>query len=143
MNKQALLSYVANSYGGKQGDVNIHCMATPIMFTKTAYVGSFIYDYQDLQIRRQQMHWFEANFYNSSNNRCIMPPAQVSQIDYPLMLYKGYTPDNRELIMVNLADKEQPQKIINLYHMEFICFVGHNYVDREAKIGFLAADIET
>ena len=24
--------------------------------------------------------------------------------------------------------------------MQFVCFVGHNFVDREAKVGFLAMD---
>lgn len=58
------------------------------------------------------------------------------------MVYKGFVPDNREIILVNLADKEQPQKIIHLYDKQFICFVGHNFADREAKIGFLALDSE-
>ena len=53
------------------------------------------------------------------------------------MVYKGFAPDNRELVMVNLADKEHPQKVLHLFDRQFICFVGHNYADREAKIGFL------
>ena len=40
--------------------------------------------------------------------------------------------------MANLADKSHPQKVIHLYDRQFICFVGHNYADRESKIGFLA-----
>ena len=64
--------------------------------------------------------------------------SQTVSIDYPLMVYKGFTPDNREVIMVNLADKEHPQKVLNLFDRQIICFVGHNYADREAKIGFLA-----
>jgi hypothetical protein len=64
------------------------------------------------------------------------------QVDYPLLVYKGYMNDNRELIMANLADWEQPQKIIHLYDMQFICFVGHNFADRGTKIGFLAFDEE-
>ena len=39
--------------------------------------------------------------------------------------------------MVNLADKEHPQKTLHLFDRQFISFVGHNYADREAKIGFL------
>ena len=82
---------------------------------------------------------YEAPVYHGSS-RCVLPSEQVISIDYPMMLYKGYTPDDRELIMVNLADREQPQKIINLYEMQFICFVGHNFVDRESKIGMLTLD---
>ena len=58
------------------------------------------------------------------------------------MVYKGFVPDNREIVLVNLADKEQPQKIIHLYDKQFICFVGHNFAEREAKVGFLALDSE-
>jgi hypothetical protein len=54
------------------------------------------------------------------------------------MVYKGFAPDNRELVMTNLADEASPQKIIHLSELQFICFVGHNYADREAIIGFLA-----
>lgn len=62
------------------------------------------------------------------------------QLDYPLMVYKGFAPDNRELVVVNLADHGQPQKIINLANFKFLSFVGHNFAEREAKIGFLAID---
>ena len=56
------------------------------------------------------------------------------------MAYKGYVPDNRELVLVNLADKESPQKIIHLYDMQFIAFVGHSFADRESRIGMLCLD---
>ena len=56
------------------------------------------------------------------------------------MMYKGDAPDNRELVYVNMADKEHPQKILHLVDSQFICFVGHNFADREAKIGFLAME---
>lgn len=54
------------------------------------------------------------------------------------MMYKGFMTDNRELCFVNLADAKQPQKIINLLNMQFISFVGHNFSERMAKVGFLA-----
>ena len=55
-------------------------------------------------------------------------------------MYKGDAPDNRELVFVNMADKEHPQKILHLVDSQFICFVGHSFADREAKIGFLAME---
>ena len=70
----------------------------------------------------------------------VRPLEQSVQVDYPLMVYKGFVPDNRELVMVNLADKGNPQKIMHLYDMQFICFVGHSYSDREAKIGMLCKE---
>ena len=36
------------------------------------------------------------------------PTKQTVNIDYPLVMYKGFSPDNRELILANLADKDQP-----------------------------------
>ena len=68
--------------------------------------------------------------------------SQTVNIDYPLMVYKGFAPDNREIIMANLADKQNPQKVLHLYDCQFISFVGHNYANREAKIGFLALNTD-
>lgn len=141
MSRGAMDAYKSNSYGGKYGDFSIHSICTPILFTKQGTIGSFIYKEEYNHISKTKLQLFELN-NERDVKRCVQLQEQVNQIDYPLMVYKGYTPDNRELILVNLADKEQPQKIINLYDMQFICFVGHNYVDREAKIGFLAMDHE-
>ena len=81
--------------------------------------------------------------HKRQNVRTIMLPCEQSVIiDYPIMAYKGFAPDNREIILANLADEEHPQKIIHLYEKQFICFVGHNFADREAKIGFLVREDE-
>ena len=58
-------------------------------------------------------------------------------IDYPLMVYKGYVPDNRELVLVNLANLNDTQTILHLKDMQFLCFVGHNGAQRSATIGML------
>jgi hypothetical protein len=38
----------------------------------------------------------------------VKPLKQTVQVDYPIMVYKSFVPDNRELILVNLADKTSP-----------------------------------
>ena len=62
------------------------------------------------------MHWFSSakNKYHKLRNITYLPEQNV-MIDYPLMAYKGFAPDNREIILANLADQEHPQKIIHLY----------------------------
>ena len=43
ISRNALLSYSKNMYPNKFGQGDIRACATPIVFTKTALVGSFIY----------------------------------------------------------------------------------------------------
>lgn len=35
-------------------------------------------------------------------------------LSYPLMFYTGLTPDCRQIVIANLADTKQPQKIVTL-----------------------------
>ena len=67
-------------------------------------------------------------------------------MSYPFVAYSGITPDNRELIIANLADNESPQRIFHLYQNnieikggtpEFICFVGKLHDSTDAEIFFL------
>ena len=60
-------------------------------------------------------------------------PARKTQmqVSYPYIAYSGITPDNKELIIANIADKESPQRILHLMHdytkkdhTEFICLVN-------------------
>ena len=62
---------------------------------------------------------------------------QRISIDYPMLVYNGYMPDNRELVIANLARKNAPQQILHLNEIQFLTFVTHNNAQRSAKIGFL------
>ena len=45
-------------------------------------------------------------------------------MDYPILAYKSLTPNDAQLIVVNLAVK-MPQIVIDLEGWEFVCFVNH------------------
>ena len=51
-----------------------------------------------------------------------MPQSWI--IEYPLLAYKSYTPNNNELVVMHLA-AEMPQRFISLEEWEFVCFVNH------------------
>lgn len=51
-----------------------------------------------------------------------MPQSWI--VDYPLLAYKTYSPDNSEIAIVHMA-QNMPQSIINLGEWEFVCFVNH------------------
>lgn len=53
--------------------------------------------------------------------------SQLSQswiTDYPLLAYKSFTSDNNEIIIANLACKDDIQSVVNLGNWRFLCFVG-------------------
>ena len=52
------------------------------------------------------------------------PLTQTYMVDYPLLAYKNYTPENREICICHMA-MDIPQKVIDLGEWEFICFVNH------------------
>ena len=52
------------------------------------------------------------------------PLAQTYIIDYPLLAYKNYTPENREICICHMA-MNIPQKVIDLGEWEFVAFVNH------------------
>ena len=52
------------------------------------------------------------------------PVDQSWMVDYPLMAYKTYTPMNKEIAIIHLA-QNMPQRIIHLGDWEFVCFVNH------------------
>lgn len=72
--------------------------------------------------------------------RNMQPLMQKYAVDYPLLCYKSFTMDNRELVFANLADCEYPQHVVNLFTLQFVTFVGHEHGTRESRIGFLARD---
>ena len=54
---------------------------------------------------------------------------------YPFLAYKNFTPDNREICIVHLAQKGYPQKIINLGDFEFVSFVHHTLMCEQKLFG--------
>ena len=93
-------------------------------------------------MRELKLEWFLEDFrlQRDGGNKLVRNLKQNVSVDYPLMVYKSFMPDNRELVMVNLADLNQPQKIMHLVDMQFLCFVKHNNAEREAKIGMLCLE---
>ena len=52
------------------------------------------------------------------------PVQQTWIVDYPLLAYKTFTPKNKEIAIVHMA-QDMPQRIIHLGEWEFVCFVNH------------------
>lgn len=140
MSRDALLTYSKNMYANKFGECFIKTIATPVLFHYSAYAGGFLYQNKEENMIKPMLDWYVVPTARQSLPTVVRPIQQSVQVDYPLMVYKGFVPDNRELVMVNLADKSNPQKIMHLYDMQFICFVGHSFSDREAKIGMLCME---
>ena len=53
-----------------------------------------------------------------------IPMSQSWIIEYPLLAYKSFTPNNSELVVMHLA-AEMPQRFISLEEWQFVCFVKH------------------
>ena len=74
------------------------------------------------------------NFYRSDLNKSSQflaeyqypqtPLPQSWIIEYPLLAYKSFTPNNQEIIVLHLA-AGMPHRWINLDGWEFVCFVNH------------------
>ena len=60
------------------------------------------------------------------------PLQQEWNIEYPLLAYKHFSPENREICIIHLA-KDVPQKVVNLGEWEFVNFVSHTQM-AEKKI---------
>ena len=52
------------------------------------------------------------------------PTGQEWTVSYPILSYKSFTPDDEELVIINMAT-EMPHRYIDLKGWEFICFVEH------------------
>ena len=57
--------------------------------------------------------------------------------DYPIVCHT-LLPDNRELVLANLADESCSHKILNLGDYRFKAFIEWDRCSTEARIGFLA-----
>ena len=46
-------------------------------------------------------------------------------VDYPLLVYNSYLPNNSELIVTNIAERDKTSQVIELgNNLSFICFVN-------------------
>lgn len=93
-------------------------MAAPLAYTQDSEpIGAFLFATDLIDITRKRLHFFRSIDESEdveTEPAVLFPPLQNLAFDYPLMVYKGFAPDNRELVMVNLADEESPQLIIHL-----------------------------
>ena len=78
-----------------------------------------------------KLSWFKDNSRKKDKTDIRVAPHQELEVAvrYPLVAYSGLTPDRREIIIANLADKDFPQHIIHLSH-QMICFAGCPKNDR-------------
>ena len=53
--------------------------------------------------------------------------GQEWHVEYPMLAYKTYKPDNKEICIVNLA-ADTPCKMIDLGEFEFVSFVKHTHI---------------
>ena len=51
------------------------------------------------------------------------PLKQSHMINYPIIAYKSVTPDNRSIILANLA-QDHPLRVIDLGQFQFVQFVN-------------------
>ena len=61
----------------------------------------------------------------------VSPPNIQSPIpqhfisDFPMIAYKSYVSDNNEIVLANIAQKNELQHILKMENWQFICFVHH------------------
>ena len=56
-------------------------------------------------MRELKLEWFIDDYrFQRGRDKIVCNIKQSVNVDYPLRVYKGFVPDNRELVMVNLAD---------------------------------------
>ena len=60
------------------------------------------------------------NYFLQNRGKAHLKPMQQAKlwekvvVSYPLMFYTGLTPDCRQIVVANLADTKQPQRIVTL-----------------------------
>ena len=55
-------------------------------------------------------------------------------VDYPFLAYKDFTPENREICIINMT-QDVPQKVIHLREWEFVAFVNHTQMAEKKLYG--------
>ena len=60
--------------------------------------------------------WFETNLVKNRTVKVATKKMKKRKVftRYPWVVYTGLLPDNRELVMANLADDDYPQTILHL-----------------------------
>ena len=53
--------------------------------------------------------------------------GQEWHVEYPILAYKTYKPDSKELCFINIAT-DTPCRVINLGEFEFVSFVKHTHM---------------
>ena len=73
------------------------------------------------------LHWFHEKLSNRKFGDSASYQTEKREplyvVEYPLLCYTGPFPDKRELIIVNLADKQAPKLYLKLENMQFLSFV--------------------
>ena len=52
------------------------------------------------------------------------PLQQSWMVDYPLLAYKSFKPDNNQIMIGNFATEQNTQYVVNLGNWDFLCFIG-------------------
>ena len=92
------------------------------------------------------LQFFSANLDAGTTEKAQFPQRPLGQewhVEYPILAYKTFKPDNKEICIVNIA-ADVPCKMIDLGDFEFISFIKHTQMvnkklfrkQREDKIIF-------
>ena len=108
-------------------------MIMPILITSDGQCfGSIVYeefgtDHLTLEFYTSNLHDTET-IHEDDLTFLHYPQRPLDQkwiVEYPLIAYKHYSPQNREIVITNIAH-DTPQKVINLGESwEFVHFVKH------------------
>ena len=85
--------------------------------------------YEDAETNQLMLNFYRSGLNKSSQFHAEYeyPQAPLPQswvIEYPLLAYKSFTPNNQDIIVLHMA-ADMPQRFIHLDGWEFVCFVNH------------------
>ena len=87
-------------------------------------LGSIFFDEHSYGNDEVVLEFFTVNFQERNSKKFPQRPLPQSyHIEYPLLAYKNFTPDNKEVCIINLCT--YTNKIIDLGEFEFQSFVTH------------------
>ena len=77
--------------------------------------------------RKGQLQWFVTKLAQHKKVQVTPNPLKKRKVfvRYPWFVYTGIFPDNREIVVANLADNDQPQLILHI-DGQIICFFGYD-----------------
>ena len=108
--------------------------AMPIRFYGNYLVGSVVFE--NIEQNLLNLSFFISEITTNSEDKALAaavdnnkhypqnPTQQEWAVSYPILAYKSFTPDDEELVIINMAT-EMPHRHISLQGWEFICFVEH------------------